>query len=190
MRSLKVVIIGDTKVGKSCILTRFDQNKFDRDRPATIGAAFLPKVVSTPEGGVRLQLWDTAGQEQFRSLSPMYYRATAAAVLVFDITSRSTLESLSDWKAELVEKAPPSIQIIVVGNKSDLADERVVSETEATEVADSLGARFYTETSALSGDGIEDLFKRIAEIDPAEEQIFQMTNLKPGGGEEPSQCSC
>lgn len=94
MRSLKVVLVGDTKVGKSCILSRFVQGTFDRDIPATIGAAFFTKVLTTSSGNVRLQLWDTAGQEKFRSLTPMYYRSAAVAVLVYDVTSKDSLEGL------------------------------------------------------------------------------------------------
>jgi small GTP-binding protein len=189
MRSVKVVLVGDTKVGKSCILTRFVQGTFDRSMPATIGAAFLAKVVTTAGGPVRLQLWDTAGQEKFRSLAPMYYRAAAVAVLVFDVTSKASLDGLEDWAAEIADKAPHNIRLVVVGNKTDLRDERVVPRAAGEELSKRFQAVFYCETSAESGDGINEVFTKIAEMDPAQEDVVDSprgAGLQPekeqGGG--------
>jgi small GTP-binding protein len=171
MRSVKVVLVGDTQVGKSCILTRFVEGTFDRNMPATIGAAFVAKVVTTPEGPVRLQLWDTAGQEKFRSLSPMYYRAAAVAVLVFDLTAKSSLDGLKDWSAEIADKGPHGIRLVVVGNKIDLADNRAVATAAGEEFARGLRAAFYAETSAKSGRGIDELFTKVAGLDINQEEI-------------------
>jgi small GTP-binding protein len=181
MRSVKVVLVGDTKVGKSCILTRFVQGTFDRDMPATIGAAFLAKVVTTGAGPVRLQLWDTAGQEKFRSLAPMYYRAAAVAVLVYDVTAKQSLNGLEDWAAEIADKAPHNIRLVVVGNKTDLLDERVVPRAAGEELAKKFQAVFYEEASAENGSGINELFTRIAEMDPAQEDVQSLprTPLQP-----------
>jgi small GTP-binding protein len=173
MRSVKVVLVGDTKVGKSCILTRFVQGTFDRDMPATIGAAFLAKVAMTSGGPVRLQLWDTAGQEKFRSLAPMYYRAAAVACLVYDVTSKPSLDGLEDWAAEIADKAPPNIKLIVIGNKTDLVDDRVVPKAAGEEMAKKFHAVFYGETSAESGDGITEVFTRIAELDPTQDEVVE-----------------
>ncbi|OHT14400.1 small GTP-binding protein [Tritrichomonas foetus] len=173
MRSLKVVLVGDTKVGKSCILSRFVQGTFDRNSPATIGAAFLTKVITTPNGPVRLQLWDTAGQEKFRSLAPMYYRSSAVAVLVYDVTSKTSLEGLEDWAAEIADKAPHNIKLIVLGNKIDLADERVVSTASGQEFAHNLNCVYYGETSAKTGEGINDVFNKIAELDASQDDIVE-----------------
>jgi small GTP-binding protein len=179
MRSLKVVLVGDTKVGKSCLLTRFVQGTFDRNMPPTIGAAFLAKVVTTAGGPVRLQLWDTAGQEKFRSLAPMYYRAAAVAALVFDVTSKPTLDGLDDWAAEIADKAPHGIKLVVIGNKIDLVDERTVTSATGEELARTLRAAFYVETSAHSGHGVDDLFTRIAELDLSQDEMVSV----PRGGE-------
>jgi len=171
MRSLKVVLVGDTRVGKSCILTRFVQGTFDRHMPATIGAAFLTKVVATEGVPVRLQLWDTAGQEKFRSLAPMYYRSSAVAQLVFDVTNKSSLDGLEDWQAEIADKAPHNIKLVVIGNKIDLESERVIAKSAGEEFAKKLGAVYYGETSAESGDGINEVFKFIAELDIDQDNV-------------------
>jgi small GTP-binding protein len=188
MRSVKVVLVGDTKVGKSCILTRFVQGTFDTNMPPTIGAAFLAKVVTTEGGPVRLQLWDTAGQEKFRSLAPMYYRAAAVAILVFDLTSKQTLDGLADWAREIAEKAPHNIKIVVIGNKSDLVDERVEPRSAGEETARGFNAVFYDETSAETGDRVNDVFTRIAEIDPSHDDVVDsprepsLRGTQPQGG--------
>jgi small GTP-binding protein len=188
MRSVKVVLVGDTKVGKSCIVTRFVQGTFDRNMPATIGAAFLAKVVTTSAGPVRLQLWDTAGQEKFRSLAPMYYRAAAVAVLVYDVSAKSSLDGLEDWAAEIADKAPNNIKIVVLGNKVDLAEERVVARTAGEELAKNHRAVFYAETSAETGEGINDVFTRIAEFDSGEVISSVQRTMPPPAPEEGGGC--
>lgn len=191
MRSLKVVLVGDTKVGKSCILSRFVQGTFDRDIPATIGAAFFTKVLTTSSGNVRLQLWDTAGQEKFRSLTPMYYRSAAVAVLVYDVTSKDSLEGLEAWSAEIADKAPHNIKIVVIGNKTDLTEERQVREEEGRELADQLNAVVFGETSAKNGDGIEEVFKKVAELDVMQDDVIEKPAARTQpktNGEEGSCC--
>jgi small GTP-binding protein len=187
MRSVKVVLVGDTKVGKSCILARFVQGTFDRNMPPTIGAAFLAKVVTTAGGPVRLQLWDTAGQEKFRSLAPMYYRAAAVAVLVYDVTSKTSLNGLEDWAAEIADKAPHNIRLVVVGNKTDLVDERVVPKAAGEELTKKFQAVFYAETSAETGDGINELFTKIAEMDPAQDDVLDAPRRVQPQGQNPAQ---
>lgn len=188
MIALKVVFVGDTKVGKSCILSRFVNGTFERDIPATIGAAFFTKVLTTPTGEVRLHLWDTAGQEKFRSLTPMYYRSAAVAVLVYDVTSKESLEGLEAWAAEIADKAPNNIKLVVVGNKIDLADERQVSPTAAQEFVEQLNATFYQETSAFTGEGINELFSQIADLQLDDVFLKQTEATKQP---EPSHgCSC
>lgn len=173
MISLKVVLVGDTKVGKSCILSRFVQGTFDRNMPATIGAAFLTKVIQTPNGNVRLQLWDTAGQEKFRSLAPMYYRSAAVAVLVYDVTSKSSLDGLEDWAAEIADKAPTNIKLVVIGNKADMEDERCISLQQGREIANQFNAVLHGETSAKTGDGINEIFAKIAELDITQDDVVE-----------------
>jgi len=191
MQSLKVVLVGDTKVGKSCILSRFVQGTFDRNMPATIGAAFLSKVITTSNGPVRLQLWDTAGQEKFRSLAPMYYRSSSVAVLVYDVTSKSSLTNLEDWSAEIADKAPHNIKLVVIGNKSDMVDERVIPTDMAQEIANKMGAVLFAETSAKTGAGINEIFSKIADLDIAQEDVIERptTHPQPKNTKEEG-CSC
>lgn len=169
MRCVKVVLVGDTKVGKSCILSRFVQGTFDRNMPATIGAAFLTKVVSTPNGAVRLQLWDTAGQEKFRSLAPMYYRSSEVAVLVYDVTNGDSLNGLAEWATELGDKAPANIKLVVAGNKTDMGVERCIDRATGEDFAKKLNAVHHGETSAKTGEGIKELFNFIAELETTQD---------------------
>ncbi|EAY02802.1 small GTP-binding protein, putative [Trichomonas vaginalis G3] len=190
MHTLKVVIVGETKVGKSCILSRFVQGSFDASMPATIGAAFLTKVITTSEGPMRLQLWDTAGQEKFRSLAPMYYRSANVAVLVYDVTSKSSLESLEDWSAEIADKAPPGIKLVVIGNKIDMESERVISTQAGKDAAAAMNAALFGETSALTGVGINDIFAKIAEFDTMQDAVYEKpSDWKPTDNESGG-CSC
>ena len=191
MRSLKVVLVGDTKVGKSCILSRFVQGTFDRNMPATIGAAFLSKIITTSNGPVRLQLWDTAGQEKFRSLAPMYYRSSSVAVLVYDVTSKTSLVDLEDWAAEIADKAPNNIKLVVIGNKVDLIDEKCVSAESGKEIADKMGAILFAETSAKSGEGINEIFSKIADLDIAQDDLIERPSMKnPPKTNNEEGCSC
>jgi small GTP-binding protein len=189
MRSVRVVLVGDTKVGKSSILTRFDQDTFDRNMPATIAAGYRVKIVTTAGGPVQLQLWDVAGQEKFRFLAPMYYRTAAAAVLVYDVTSKQSLDGLQDWAARIATTALYNIRIVVVGNKIDLVDERVVPRAAGEERAKKFLAAFYGETSAESGEGINEIFSRIAEMDPAQEGVQDAPRAGPPQPQEAAECS-
>jgi small GTP-binding protein len=188
-------MVGDARVGKSCILSRFVNNTFDKSMQATIGAAFFTKSMTTRDGreSVRLSLWDTAGQEKFRSLTPMYYRSAAVAVLVYDVTNPASLDSLRIWGSEISEKAAVHIQYVVIGNKIDLTEERVVSFQEGEGLAKSVGAKFYGETSACTGDGIIEIFSKIAELDVTEDRVFESPHLEtiiPPTVPETSTCSC
>ncbi|EAX99855.1 small GTP-binding protein, putative [Trichomonas vaginalis G3] len=149
---MKIVLVGDTQVGKTCVLARLINKEFKSDSQATIGAAFQNYFLQTPAGFVQLQIWDTAGQEQSRSLAPMYYRAASVAILFYDVTNLKSFQALKDWMDELQEKAPVQLQIVIVGNKCDLED-RVVSTTTAQQFAKQNGAAFYCETSAKTGEG-------------------------------------
>lgn len=161
MRSLKVVLVGDTKVGKSCILSRFVQGTFDRDIPATIGAAFFTKVLTTSNGNVRLQLWDTAGQEKFRSLIPVYFRNAIGSLVVFDLTNRNSFENLDVWIGTFKEFAGDETIIVIVGNKCDLKNEIKVSDDEVKKWTESHGYLYFC-VSANTGEGLSDLFDALS----------------------------
>jgi small GTP-binding protein len=160
---MKVVLVGDTQVGKSCIVHRITKGSFRTASPPTIGAAFENHLVTTPKGSVALQLWDTAGQERYRALTPMYYRNANVAILVFDLTVRETFEGLEQWVADLSDNSANELRLYIVGNKVDLDEQRAVSLEDARNVADAFRAIAYFETSALTGAGVTELFESIAD---------------------------
>jgi small GTP-binding protein len=160
---MKIVLVGETQVGKTSIVTRLVNDKFTSGGPATIGASFQNYKVATKNGMTSFQIWDTAGQEKFRSLAPMYYRSSDVAIMCFDCTKRVTLEALDDWSRELIEKGPPNLIKILVANKCDLEDQREVTKKEADDFAYKNQINHFAEVSAKTGAGVKELFIYIAE---------------------------
>ncbi|KIP11736.1 hypothetical protein PHLGIDRAFT_21461 [Phlebiopsis gigantea 11061_1 CR5-6] len=156
----KLVLLGESAVGKSSLVLRFVKDQFDDYRESTIGAAFLTQTVSLEDGtSVKFEIWDTAGQERYKA--PMYYRNANCAVVVYDITQSASLEKARSWIRELQRQADPSIIIALCGNKSDLSARRQVSQEEAKKYAEEEGL-MWGETSAKSGEGVQDIFTDIA----------------------------
>jgi small GTP-binding protein len=154
--SVKTVVIGDSGVGKTCLLTRFIRDYFDDGSQPTLGVEFMAKEIETPKRRIELQLWDTAGQELFRSVTRGYYRGSSVAYLVFDLTSHSTFDSLDRWLVDIKEVAQPDVITVLIGNKADLADKkRQVSPEEAKKFADAHHMEYF-ETSAKTGEKIVD----------------------------------
>uniref|UniRef100_A0A8I5MVJ3 RAB31, member RAS onco family n=1 Tax=Papio anubis TaxID=9555 RepID=A0A8I5MVJ3_PAPAN len=158
---LKVCLLGDTGVGKSSIVCRFVQDHFDHNISPTIGASFMTKTVPCGNELHKFLIWDTAGQERFHSLAPMYYRGSAAAVIVYDITKQDSFYTLKKWVKELKEHGPENIVMAIAGNKCDLSDIREVPLKDAKEYAESIGA-IVVETSAKNAINIEELFQGIS----------------------------
>jgi small GTP-binding protein len=152
--SLKIVVIGDSGVGKTCLLLRFVHNEWDPDFQPTLGVEFLVKIVNTDKRRVQLQLWDTAGQELFRSVTREYYRGSAGALVLFDLTSRDSFANVGQWLRDLREVARPDLTIALIGNKVDLADRRAVPQEEAREYAERNQISYF-ETSAKTGDCVD-----------------------------------
>ena len=177
-------------MGKTCIIGRLVSGTFKEGNPATIGAAFQTHVMSTDRGTVSMQLWDTAGQEKYRALAPMYYRSADVAVLCYDVTNIASFEAMEQWSNELADKAPPNLQLIMVGNKIDLVNERVVSKELALSCAKKHGAVFYTEVSAKTGEGITDLFMRAAQLgeNTGHHIVVKETELKARAPEQRKRC--
>uniref|UniRef100_A0A8C7P208 RAB31, member RAS onco family n=1 Tax=Oncorhynchus mykiss TaxID=8022 RepID=A0A8C7P208_ONCMY len=161
IRELKVCLLGDTGVGKSSIVCRFVQDHFDHNVSPTIGASFLTKTVPCGHELHKFLIWDTAGQERFHSLAPMYYRGSAAAVIVYDITKLDSFQTLKKWVKELKEHGPEDIIVALAGNKKDLGDIREVPMKEAKDFAESIAAIFM-ETSARNAVNVEELFQKIS----------------------------
>jgi small GTP-binding protein len=162
--SLKIVLLGQTRVGKSCILDRHLHDSFEDQTPNTIGTAFATTLVETSDGVFRLQIWDTAGQEQYISLASLYYRNADIALLVFDLTHRESFLCLERWATEVRERAPARTELVLIGNKCDLEDERAVRFEEISKFRERIGAAEYFETSAKTGNGIDRLFHSIPKL--------------------------
>ncbi|RLW13195.1 hypothetical protein DV515_00000146 [Chloebia gouldiae] len=167
----RVTRVNDTGVGKSSIVCRFVQDHFDHNISPTIGASFMTKTVPCGNELHKFLIWDTAGQERFHSLAPMYYRGSAAAVIVYDITKQDSFHTLKKWVKELKEHGPENIVMAIAGNKCDLSDIREVPMKDAKEYAESIGA-IVVETSAKNAVNIEELFQGISQqippLDPHE----------------------
>ncbi|KAH0792927.1 small GTP-binding protein [Histomonas meleagridis] len=164
MQRAKVVLIGNSSVGKTALFNRFETNEFNEDTSPTIGGACKNIDVTIDENGkqVPLVIWDTAGQESFRSIVPMYFSRAAFILIVYDISSKVSFEGVIDWYNAAKEKAPEDAKFILVGNKSDLADKREVSFEQMNELSESLNFFFDTETSAATGTGVNTLLTSIA----------------------------
>ncbi|XP_041006964.1 ras-related protein RABA3-like isoform X2 [Juglans microcarpa x Juglans regia] len=156
----KVVVIGDSAVGKSQLLSRFTKNEFCFDSKSTIGVEFQTRTVTIKGKVIKAQIWDTAGQE--RAVTSAYYRGALGAMLVYDITKRPSFDHVARWVEELRAHADNSIVITLIGNKADLVDLRAVPTEDAIEFAENQGL-FFSETSALSGDNVDTAFFRLLE---------------------------
>ncbi|KAH9776786.1 ras-related protein RABA3 [Citrus sinensis] len=156
----KVVVIGDSAVGKSQILSRFTKNEFCFDSKSTIGVEFQTRTVTINSKIIKAQIWDTAGQERYRAVTSAYYRGALGAVVVYDITKRQSFDHVARGVEELRAHADSSIRIILIGNKSDLVDMRAVSAEDVVEFAEDQGL-FFSEASALNGDNVDTAFFRL-----------------------------
>uniref|UniRef100_A0A0M3HW75 small monomeric GTPase n=2 Tax=Ascaris TaxID=6251 RepID=A0A0M3HW75_ASCLU len=157
----KLVLLGESAVGKSSLVLRFVKGQFHEYQESTIGAAFLTQTVCLDETTVKFEIWDTAGQERYHSLAPMYYRGAQAAIVVYDITSQESFAKAKNWVKELQRQASPNIVIALSGNKADLANKRVVEYEEAQAYADD-NALLFMETSAKTAMNVNDIFLAIA----------------------------
>jgi len=157
----KLVLLGDSAVGKSSLVLRFVKRQFFEYQESTIGAAFLTQTVQLSDCVVKFEIWDTAGQERYHSLAPMYYRGAAAAIVVYDITNRQSFVRAKSWVKELQRQGSANIVIALAGNKLDLADQRQVDLEEAKAYADDNNI-FLLETSAKSNTNVTEIFKQIA----------------------------
>ena len=158
----KYIIIGDTGVGKSCLLLQFTDKRFRNDHDLTIGVEFGARMVAMGGKDIKLQIWDTAGQESFRSITRSYYRGAAGALLVYDITRKDTFAHLAKWLEEARQNGNPAMTIMLVANKTDLDSRRMVSTEEGQRFATEHGLLFL-EASAKTAVNVEEAFVRTAE---------------------------
>merc|ERR1719440_363674 len=163
----KVVLIGDSGVGKSNLLSRFTRNEFNLESKSTIGVEFATRSIQVDGKTIKAQIWDTAGQERYRAITSAYYRGAVGALLVYDVTKQPSYDNTERWLKELRDHADPTIVIMLVGNKCDLEDERAVLTDEARLMAEKNNLSFI-ETSAKNGTNVEEAFKNI---------LFEIYNL-------------
>jgi small GTP-binding protein len=156
----KVVLIGDSGVGKSNLLSRFTRNEFNLESKSTIGVEFATRSIQVDNKTIKAQIWDTAGQERYRAITSAYYRGAVGALLVYDIAKHITYENVERWLKELRDHADQNIVIMLVGNKSDLRHLRAVPTDEAKVYAEKNGLSFI-ETSALDSTNVEAAFTNI-----------------------------
>ncbi|KAM3138701.1 hypothetical protein pb186bvf_009265 [Paramecium bursaria] len=166
----KFVIIGDSNVGKSSILNRLLEDQFKTNHETTLGVDLGIKILKVDNSNVKIRIWDTAGQEQFQSITCSYYRGAIGILLVYDIGCRKSFESIQRWHQMVIQYANPKISIALIANKADLEDKQV-EQFEAQQLAQQLNA-VYIETSALSGQNIEFVFTKLCK------QIIQLVNNK------------
>lgn len=156
----KVVLIGDSGVGKSNLLSRFTRNEFNLESKTTIGVEFATKSISVENKVVKAQIWDTAGQERYRAITSAYYRGAVGALLVYDICKKSSFENVDRWLNELRDHADSQIVVMLVGNKTDLKHLRAVQTEDAAFYAQRHNLAFI-ETSALDNSNVEQAFTKI-----------------------------
>jgi len=199
-------MVGDSGVGKSCLLKAFMGEPFDKNYTSTIGVDFEIKPVSINDRQVNLQIWDTAGQERFRTITTSYYRSSDAILLIFDVSEKQTFKNCEAWLEDVRLYAKDKVDILLLGNKADLVSKRVIDYKTAKEFADKHGM-MYMETSAKQNVNVDKAFTKLATAAyqqktaaSAEARAKSSVNLsKPattaadvgsGGGGAGSSCAC
>lgn len=170
----KVVLIGDSGVGKSNLLSRFTRNEFNLESKSTIGVEFATKSIQADSKTIKAQIWDTAGQERYRAITSAYYRGAVGALLVYDISKRITYDNVSRWLKELRDHADQNIVIMLVGNKKDLRHMRQVQTDEAKDFCKT-HKLFFIETSALADSNVGMAFETILK------EIYRLISRKTVG---------
>jgi small GTP-binding protein len=172
----KIVILGNSNVGKTCIVHRFAHDAFLDSSQPTIGANFVTKRFEVDGTLYKFEVWDTAGQEKYRSLTPMYYKGAAAALVVYDLSVAGSLDAARDWIRELHDHAPPSVVIALVGNKADLS--RAISKEQTSGLCQKFSL-IHSEVSAKTGENICETFVNIAKKLPKNAAMHKKQGLQP-----------
>ena len=179
---IKVMLLGDSNVGKTSIIKRFCKNEFTTSFIATIGVDFETKYIKINKKIINMQIWDTAGQERYKVLAKNYYNQSDGFIIVYDITDIKTFNSVANWIEQIKEIANDNVKSILIGNKSDLENSRVISTEEGRELAKKYNIEFY-ETSAQKGNNIDKVFDSLAK------KILQDPNFQRTESEASSQLS-
>ena len=156
----KIVLVGDASVGKTNIMSKYLKNEFHEDSKATVGVEFGSKQFTVEGHKIKAQIWDTAGQERYKAMTSAYFKGAKGAFIVYDITSKSSFESVDRWLNDLRVSADKNLTVIIIGNKCDLEQQRDVKKEQGEEKSKSNGVAFM-ETSALSGENIDKAFDKM-----------------------------
>lgn len=157
----KLLLIGDSGVGKTCLLFRFSEDNFNQTFIATIGIDFKIRTIDIDGKKIKLQIWDTAGQERFRTITTAYYRGAMGIMLVYDVTNEKSFQNISSWVRSIKEHASRDVDQMLLANKCDMRDKRVISPEQGQQLANELSIR-YMETSAKLGDFVDEAFITLA----------------------------
>ncbi|XP_054274881.1 ras-related protein Rab-21-like [Macrosteles quadrilineatus] len=176
--SFKVVLLGEGCVGKTSVVLRYVEDKFNERHLTTLQASFLNKKLNLSGKRVNLAIWDTAGQERFHALGPIYYRMSNGAILVYDITDEDSFQKVKNWVKELKKMLGSDICLVIAGNKIDLEKQRTVPVADAEEYSKSVGATHF-HTSAKLNKGIEEMFLELSKqmMERAQESDVQKANI-------------
>jgi Ras-related protein Rab-1A len=194
----KLLLIGDSGVGKSCLLLRFADDTYTESYISTIGVDFKIRTIEINGKSIKLQIWDTAGQERFRTITSSYYRGAHGIIVVYDVTDQASFSNVKQWLQEIDRYACENVNKLLVGNKCDLTTKKVVDYNTAKEFADGLGIPFL-ETSAKNSTNVEDAFitmateiqKRVASSGTASDKPSGTVVVSPGaGGKKKAQGGC
>ncbi|KAD7117281.1 hypothetical protein E3N88_04549 [Mikania micrantha] len=167
----KLVLIGDSGVGKSNLLSRFTRNEFNLETKSTIGVEFATRSLNVDGKVIKAQIWDTAGQERYRAITSAYYRGAVGALLVYDVTRHATFENIARWLKELRDHTDPNIVVMLIGNKSDLRHLLAVSTEDGKTLAEA-ESLYFMETSALEATNVENAFSEVIT------QIYRIVSKK------------
>lgn len=189
--NFKILLLGESTVGKTCLLLRYADNSFTPNFVATLGVDFKIKTITLNNKSIKCQIWDTAGQDRFRTIVTNFYRGAQGILLVFDLTNINSFLKTTHWMGEILKHAPQGIKILLVGNKSDLASKRMVDQKDAMAFAEKNGLK-YAETSAKDGTGVAAAFEVLlgecvqASIDSRDKAPAPDPNKVNLGGNDPN----
>jgi len=196
---VKLLLIGDSGVGKSCLLLRFSDDSFTTSFITTIGIDFKIRTIEEEGKRLKLQIWDTAGQERFRTITTAYYRGAMGILLVYDVTDEQTFNNIRNWMRQIQQHASENVNKVLIGNKCDMLDKKVVETSRGQALADEFGIKFY-ETSAKKNMNVDQAFTDIArhvmlrlqeqEAKDGAGKKATTVDISNGGKSSSSKCSC
>ena len=169
---VKILMIGESAVGKSCLIQRFTKNEFSMHHTSTIAIDFKMKVIDIDGTKIKMQIWDTAGQERFNTLTSGFFKGSDGIVLTYSLTDEKSFQCVNKWMDQIQKLAPADVKVLLIGNKSDLEEERKVTREEGEAMAEKHKVKFY-EASAKTGENIQELFHDIGK------QIFEKISQNP-----------